>query len=423
MTNYLKSNPINVPFYIALRYLRSTRKKSIVTLISRISIVGVAVITAALVIILSAFNGMEKMIQNIYSEFDSDITITAEKGKTFHESEVNWKKLSKVDGINSFSRGIEEIVVLRHEKKWVNATLVGVEKNFLDAIKISKQGENGEFNHLIIGEGILFDESKGQSLGLIGGGLMQKLNLIIGNPNERESVLIYAPKRNAKLRPGKTPFYTDRMFLAGAINYNREINDEKVIWPLENVRNLLRYEHELTHIFVDVDSELGISNDVVKDDLKKALGANFKIKTNYEKNELIYQTSKSERLVVIVILIFIFILASFNLIASLTMMFLEKKENMMTLKSIGLTEKNIFKIFLFEGLLISGSGMFFGLLIGYLICYVQLIFEVIVIPGPNLAFPIFFSWNDFLLILCSLSILNFAFSYFPVRLLIRNTGK
>jgi lipoprotein-releasing system permease protein len=366
---------------------------------------------------------MEKMIQNIYSEFDSDITITAEKSKTFLESEVNWKKLSKVDGIKSFSRGIEEIVVLRHEKKWVNATIVGVEKNFLDAIKISKQGENGEFSHLIIGEGILFDESKGQSLGLIGGGLMQKLNLIIGNPNERESVLIYAPKRNAKLRPGNTPFYTDRMFLAGAINYNREINDEKVIWPLENVRNLLRYEHELTHIFVDVDSDLGISNDVVKEDLKKALGANFKIKTNYEKNELIYQTSKSERLVVIVILIFIFILASFNLIASLTMMFLEKKENMLTLKSIGLTEKNIFKIFLYEGLLISGSGMFFGLLIGYLICYVQLIFEVIIIPGPNLAFPISFSWNDFLLILCSLSILNFAFSYFPVRLLIRNTGK
>lgn len=382
--------------------------------------IGIAVITAALVIILSAFNGIEKMIQHIYSEFDSDITITAAKGKTFIESEVDWVNLAKIDGVKSFSRAIEEIVVLRHEKKWVNATLLGVEKDFLDAIQINKKTDNDQFVHLISGEGVLIDKNYGQRLGLIGVGLMQKLNLQIGNPKDRESVLIYAPKRNIKLRPGKTPFNTDRIFLAGAINYNREVNEEIILWLLDNTRDLLRYKNELTHILVDVDPKSGFSNDDVKQKISQILGPRFKLKTNYEKNELIYQTSKSERLVVVVILIFIFILASFNLIASLTMLFLEKKDNMFTLKSMGLTNNQIFQVFLLEGLLISGFGMVIGLIIGYATCFIQLFFELIVIPGPNLAFPVSFSWSDFFLILCSISCLSFIFSYFPVRVLIRN---
>jgi lipoprotein-releasing system permease protein len=382
--------------------------------------IGIAVITAALVIILSAFNGIEKMIQHIYSEFDSDITITAAKGKTFIESEVDWVNLAKIDGVKSFSRAIEEIVVLRHEKKWVNATLLGVEKDFLDAIQINKKTDNDQFVHLISGEGVLIDKNYGQRLGLIGVGLMQKLNLQIGNPKDRESVLIYAPKRNIKLRPGKTPFNTDRIFLAGAINYNREVNEEIILWLLDNTRDLLRYKNELTHILVDVDPKSGFSNDDIKQKISKILGPQFKLKTNYEKNELIYQTSKSERLVVVVILIFIFILASFNLIASLTMLFLEKKDNMFTLKSMGLTNNQIFQVFLLEGLLISGFGMVIGLIIGYATCFIQLFFELIVIPGPNLAFPVSFSWSDFFLILCSISSLSFIFSYFPVRVLIRN---
>jgi len=365
---------------------------------------------------------MEKMIQTIYSEFDTDISVTVTKGKTFNESQVKWAALSKIKGIKSYSRAVEEIVVLRHEKKWVSATLVGVENNFLDAIEITKKNENGEFTHLIMGEGIIQDSQNGQGLGLIGAGLMQNLNLFIGNTNERESILVYAPKRNVKIRPGKTPFHNDRIFVAGSINYNREVNDEKVIWPLKNVRDLLRYDNELSHIHIDVDHKSGFSNDEVKRQISAVLGPNFKVKTNYEKNELIYQTSKSERLVVIVIMIFIFILASFNLIASLTMLVFEKKENMNTLKIMGFSDKNIFWIFLYEGLLISGFGMLIGLILGYIVCFIQNTFQLIVIrEQPFTPFPISFSWGDFFLILFSLATLSFLFSYFPVRVLIRNS--
>ena len=233
---------------------------------------------------------------------------------------------------------------------------------------------------------------------------------------------MYAPKRNLKIRPGKSPFNMERMFLSGVMNYNREINEEKVLWPLDNVRDLLRYDRELTHIFIDVDPNSTLNHEEVKKKIEKVVGASFRVKTNFEKNEIIYKTSKSERVVVVVILIFIFILASFNLIASLTMLYVEKKDNLQTLKSIGLTKRDLFKIFLFEGLLISGSGILFGLILGYLICLVQIYFPLLIVPGAGIPFPIAFSLWDFLLIIFSVSILSFIFSYFPVKYLIKNEG-
>jgi lipoprotein-releasing system permease protein len=365
-----------------------------------------------LVILLSAFNGIEKMIEILYSEYDSDITISAAKSKTFYETQIKWQELSKTPGLKSYSKAIEEIVVLRHEKKWVNATLVGIENNFLETIALKK--------HMVIGEPIIFNSGSENAFGVIGGGLMQKLDARIGDSTNRESIIVYAPKRNVKIRPGKSPFYMERMFLSGAMNYNREINEEKVLWPLKNVRELLQYDNELTHVFVEVDTTSGFSNEGVKEKLKLILGNSFRVKTNFEKNEIIYKTSKSERVVVEVIMLFIFILASFNLIASITMLYLEKKDNMQTLKSIGMTKKNLFQIFLFEGLLISGTGIFFGLILGYIICFVQVYLPLLIIPGAGVPFPISFSVIDFLFILFSVSSLSFIFSYFPVKIMFRN---
>ena len=153
------------------------------------------------------------------------------------------------------------------------------------------------------------------------------------------------------------------------------------------------------------------------------LGDKFVVKTNYEKNEFIFKTSKSERLIVIFIMIFIFILASFNLVASLTMLFVEKRENIKTLKSMGLTEKNIFKIFFLEGLLISGAGIFLGLIVGYTVCLVQQEFGLLQIPGAGMPFPVKLVLKDFFLVLFSVSTLSILFSYFPVKFLLKNLQK
>lgn len=352
------------------------------------------------------------MIETIYSEFDSDITIVATKRKTFDEREINWKGLQKITEIKTVSKAIEEIVVLRHEKKWVNATLIGVEKNYLESIQFDK--------HLWAGTA-LFDETKtGENFGIIGVDLLSKLEAKIGNKEDFEQIVVYAPKRNMKVRLGKNPFYTEPILLSAAMNYNREVNEDKILWPLEATRGLLHFSGELTHVYIDVKD--GFTNDEVKEKIAAYLGPNFTVKTNFEKNELIFQTSKSERVVVIIIMIFIFILASFNLIASLTMLYIEKKDNIKSLESFGLSKEGVFQIFFFEGLLISGVGIVAGLIVGYLICLLQLQFSLLVIPGPNIPFPINISLSDFFLVFFSVSILSVLFSYFPTKILLRQRG-
>lgn len=365
------------------------------------------VITAALVIILSAFNGIEKMIEKMYSEFDSDITIVAKDRKRFQTNELNWKLLEKNPDIRRFSKAIEEMVVLRHEKKWVNATLIGFEPNYLQSIEINE--------HLWAGNA-QFQEGK-LAYGIIGVGLTDKLQLAFSKGGSSESILLYVPKRNVKIGMGRSPFFVERVLIAGAMNYNREVNEDKLLWPLEKVQQLLNDDQNLTHVYIEVKEDT--KKNTVKTQLQQQLGSTFEVKTNFEKNELIFQTSQSEKMVVIVILIFVFVLASFNLVASLTMLYIEKESNLKTLLSIGLSEKDIFRLFFYEGLLISGIGIGLGLSLGYLLCWLQIQFHLFLIPGPNTPFPMRISLGDFLTIFLSVSSLSVLFSYIPTYFLVR----
>ena len=399
---------INTSFYIAKRYLWSKGKRNIVTLISRISLFGVMIITAALVVLLSAFNGIEKMIEQLYSEFDPPITIQHIQRKTFFDNELDLRKLQKIPGVKSVSKEIEEIVVLRHEQKWINARLYGVEKSFLRECHLQK--------HLInhIGANAYQDGR----FAYIGADLMQNLRLSLGTI-EKDEVLLYAPKRNVKIRLGKAPFFSSRIPIDGAVNFNKEVNNSALLWDFQSASDLLGYQNEISKIYVSVSP--GFSNVEVKNKIIESIGSkNFSIKTNLEKNELIFKTSKSERLVVFIILLFVFVLAAFNLVASLTMLYVEKKESIKLLTAIGMTRKGIFNVFFFEGLLISSLGILFGLALGYLVCFIQIKTAFLIIPGANVPFPIVFTLSDLGLILGAVSALSFLFSFFPVRILVKN---
>jgi len=366
------------------------------------------VITAALIILLSAFNGIEGMIEKLYSDFDSDITIRSEIAKTFPESQIDFKALSTLEGVESSSKAIEEIVVLNHEKKRVNAVMVGVEESFLIFSKMDK--------HLIEGAGFL--SKNDTEYGIIGASLLDKLGGFIPERVGFEEITVFAPKRDAKVRVGSNPFTTRRLSLAGRMNFNREVNAEKLIVPLSYARDVLNYSEDITAIYVDVKE--GFENQSVKETIQQKLGNDFSVKTNYEKNELIFKTSKSEKLIVLIILLFIFILAAFNLVASLTMLFVEKKENVDTMISFGADKKTVFQIFFFEGILIAGKGIVFGLVLGYAICLAQLKWAILTMPNSGgEAFPIKISLFDGVLIVVLVSLLSFLFSYLPVRFLIK----
>tara|TARA_Y100000589_G_C27198671_1_gene648272 strand:- start:3434 stop:4585 length:1152 start_codon:yes stop_codon:yes gene_type:complete len=378
----------------------------VINLITQISVVGISAITASLIILLSAFNGIEVMIEKLYSEYDSDITIRAKIGKTFNENRININSLLDVNGIDQITKSIEEDVILKHQNKWSNASLIGVEKSFL---KMSKMK-----HHMVDGSPYLNIE--GQYCSLIGASLLDKLNGYIPQEDGYESLVCYYPKRNLKIRLGKQPFKAEVIKVAGRFNFNRQVNQESFIVPLDLARKMMDYANHISAIYINCS----MNKSQIKKDVANIVGDEFIVKTNYEKNELIYKTSKSEKIIVLIILLFIFILAAFNLVASLNMLFVEKLQNIKTMISLGASRKFIFKIFFYEGLLISGKGIIIGSILGYFICFLQMHFELINMPSSGgQAFPINVSFFDSVLILSLVSVLSIVFSYIPVKYLIK----
>ena len=378
-----------------------------INLITRISVIGIAAITAALVILLSAFNGIEKMIEQLYSEFDPDITIRASVGKSFNANRLNLEEINTIEGINTSARVLEEIVILKHEDKWVNANLYAVDSNFLSMSKTSE--------HMIDGVPMLQDGTV--NYGLVGATLLDKLDGFIPGVGH-ESVIFYAAKKNLKIRAGRNPFRTEIVKLNGRFSYNKEINAQAVLLPLEKGQSLLDSDGRLTAVYIDVLPEY--SNEDVKAMLQSKLGDDFVVKTNYEKNELIYKTSKSEKLIVLFILLFIFILAAFNLVASLTMLFVEKLENLKAMQSFGASKNFLFKLFFYEGMLISGRGIAVGIILGYIVCFLQLRYHLLLMPNSGgEPFPISVSLSDAFFILFMVVLLAIIFTVIPVRFLIK----
>ncbi len=372
--------------------------------------VGIAICTAAMVILLSAFNGIEGMISKLYTSFDAPITISHTARKSFFLREIDTKALAKNPEITALSKEIEELVVLRKNQRWINANMHAVDPVFLKNAQVSR--------HLINQVGVNSLEQEG--FAFLGADLFSKLNLGLGS--DQNDIQLYAPKRNAKMRLGKTPFHLQQIFVEGALNYNQELNGSVLLWDYNLAADLLNLQGSCSHLLVYVKDNTKL--DAVKNELQTLLGPDFLVQTIYEKNELIFKTSQSERLIVFVMLLFVFVLASFNLVSSLTMLIHEKQQNILVLKSIGLNKQQRFQVFFFEGLMLSFLGVCIGMLLGLLICWAQQVFGWLIVPGANVPFPIIFKAADFINILLAASVLSFLFTFFPVRfLLLRDETK
>jgi lipoprotein-releasing system permease protein len=348
------------------------------------------------------------MVAELYTDFDPDIIIKTHEGKTFYEDEIDFDAIKSNADVKTWSPAIEELVVLKHEKKWVNARVYGVSNQFLDIAKMKNP------THLKQGQ-VLIEDGVG-ALAIMGNSLMNNLEVNIPQRLEYQRVKIYAPKRDAKLRADGNPFNSKSIRISGRIHYNKEVDAEAIVVPLNFARELLSYNKEINAVYVSVQNESLKAK--VKADLQNSLGSDFEVKTNLEKNELIFKTSKTEKMIVFVIMIFIFILAAFNLISSITMLFVEKKDNVKTMIAFGADKNAIFNIFFFEGLLVSAKGIVFGMLLGYSFASIQFFSEYIPISDDK-AFPILFKWTDFIFIFGSVSLLSLFFCFITAKMLMR----
>ena len=302
-------------FFLAKRLLISKQKKTAVSVISWIAVLGMLVSTAAMVILLSAFNGIEGMIEGMYTEFDQEIIVTPKSGRKLSESEFSEisKRIQETKGVIAQSFYIQDRVILRKNKKWSNADLWAVESSFY------RMANMNDSMHLINGVQI-----QKPNEALIGVGLANKLKFRSMN-SEPEQVLLYIPRQDRKIRIGKTPFFQTNLSVVGALDYNKEINELALVLPLDFALDY--FDNKISGLLVATDIN---QRDNVLSKLKLKFGNQFKIQTNLEKNELIFKTSQSEKLILIIILVFVFVLSLFNLSAALSMTFLEKKENFKT---------------------------------------------------------------------------------------------
>jgi lipoprotein-releasing system permease protein len=395
-------------FFIAKRLLISRQKKTAVSVISWIAVLGMLVSAAAMVILLSAFNGIEGMIEGLYTEFDQEIIVRPRESKKINPDSL--KQLvyfsEHLQGVERTSLFIQERIILRKKKKWANAELWAVEPSFNEMAKVHTR------EHLING-----NPMNNENQSLIGVGLANKLGLRSMDLTP-ESAILYIPRQDRKIRIGKSPFFQQNIAVVGAVDYNKEVNDQVLLVSLNFAKGY--FNDEVSGLLIQTNIN---NRSAINATLNHKFGKQFTIKTNLEKNELIFKTSKSEKLIVVIILVFVFILSLFNLSASLTMTFLEKKAQLSTMYSLGLSAVDIKRVFIVLGLIIVGFGVLMGLGLGSLLVFLHEQLHLITIPGTLNAFPSKFDVFQVLALLVLLISLGFVATFVTTSFLMKSSEK
>ena len=394
-------------FYIARRYLISKKSVNVINIISGISVAGVAVSTLALVVILSAFNGIDRSIQSLFSNFDPDIRITAVKGKSFDLEQGNFEALKQIPGVAFVTPVIEGDVLLRYGDRKYFATIKGVPANY---------NETSDFDTTCITSGRFLLEANQVPFAVVGQGVAYFLSVGL---NFSDPVHIYTLKKGTKGRPSVANAFTHTtIYASGIFSNQQEIDSKYVLVPFEFARELFQLGKQVNA--VEIELKDGISDDQVKSEVDRMLGGNFVVKTQFEQHELFYRVMQSEKWAIFLILAFILIIASFNILGSLSMLIIDKKADISILRSMGADQKLVRTIFLFEGWMISLAGAILGLILGILVCWVQIEFGFLKIPGTDGAFifssyPIEIRVGDLFVIFSLVAGIGFLAAWYPIR--------
>ena len=399
---------MNLPFFIAKRYLISKKSRNVINLISGISITGITIGTMALIIVLSVFNGLESLIKSLFNSFDPDLKITLVEGKSFSSDHDQLQKLRDDPSVAVFSEVLEENALIDYRNRQAIITLKGVTENYSDLTGIDSLIVDGKFQ--------LWDNEI--PVGVIGYDIAAQLSVGV---TFFDPLYIYVPKRsgrNIMMNPAGA-FKKDYIFPRGIFSVQQEYDSKYLLVPLEFAQDLLKNNNRVTAIEIKVSPDY--NHDEVKDHLSGIIGSEYKVQTREEQHQAFYQVMASEKWAIFLILGFILIIASFNTVSSLTLLVLEKKSDMHILQSMGAMPSTIRKIFLSEGMLITGIGIGAGLILGALVCWIQMEFGIIRFPSGGSfivdIYPLKIELLDFLLVFLLVGIIGWLASVIPVRVL------
>lgn len=371
-----------------------------------ISIIGVTIGTAALIVVLSVFNGFDGVIKSMYNSFDPDLKITPTQGKVFTVSSIpNYSDLKYHPGILDIAETLEENALLKYSDQQYVATLKGVSDNFISISGVDTMIVAGDFTL----------KHKDQNYAVVGQGVAVFLSL---NINFIDPLVIYVPKRNAQMSMNPEQMFNRKyIFTSGVFGIQQEFDAKYVIVPIDFARDIFDYRDEISALEVKVNPSYNIHK--LQNQLSEKLGPGFTVKNRYQQHELFYKIMKSEKWSIFFILTFILIIASFNIIGSLTMLIIDKKDDISILRALGANLTTIRKIFLTEGWMISVVGALCGLALGWLICWAQVKFEFVKLQGSGSfiidAYPVKMIFTDFIAVFTTVIIIGFVAAWYPVR--------
>ncbi len=394
---------MNVPFFIAKRYLFSKKNRNAINIISGISILVVAVSTAALIIVLSSINGFGKLIDEQISTYAPDLKIEIKKGKTFSADDPNIKKISQTEGISYIAEVIEDNILLKHKEKQLICTVKGVPENYGEVFGLDTAITFGLY------------KTHGNSLNFVvlGAGVSYNLGISV---ESGESISLWIPNRKSiQILNPEQSFNIINLIPAGVISIDAEFDTKYIISSLETIRKFTdRDSVTVSSIEIKIENPSDIQK--IKKDIKNILGNNYYVKDIYDQFD-VYKVMKSERLAAFIIMLFIILIASFSIIGSVTMLIIEKQKDIFTLLSIGSELSSIKKIFFTEGLLITMTGGIIGIILGGLLSYAQQYFGIVTFPSDGYyivdAYPVDVKIIDFVITFISVTLIGSIISLYP----------
>ena len=402
---------MHLPLFIARRYLFAKKSHNVINIISAISAVGMAIGTAALIIILSIYNGFDELVKSTLSNVEPDILITPTKGKVFIPNGETFDRIRQNPLIDEYDLILQENVFVDYDGHQGIAKAKGVDSAFEAESPLAEHITNGEFSL-----------HKGQLPQMVvGAGLAYKMGM---NPAFLASAELYFPirDRNFSLANPAASIETVRMRPSGIFSVNQQIDDDLMIVPIEEMRKLLGYEEEVSGVEIRL-AEGSTAKDIrsaIKH-IQKELGPEFKVLDRFRQNPSLYKMMRYEKAAIFLILIFVIIIIALNIFGSITMLIIEKKDDIETYRSLGATDQMLRHTFTLEGWLISLLGLAAGLVVGIGFSLAQQHFGFIKMPGSFLvnAYPVILQWQDVLATIAGVALIGYIIALLPVRRNIR----
>ncbi|MBQ8454129.1 MAG: ABC transporter permease [Bacteroidaceae bacterium] len=403
---------MNYELFIARRYLFAKKSHHAINIISGISVLGVAVATMAMVVTLSVFNGFQDLVADLFTAFDPELRITPRDGQTVSLNDKTLLRLKTNDAVEVFTPVLEgQALVVQNGKQQV-VTIKGVADN------ITKQGH---IEDILYGEGTFFLHADVLEYGILGIQLAQELGLSASFENPLQ---VYAPKKGERVNIGNplSSFNHDELQSPGVVFMVRQAKYDRgyILTSLQFAQKLFDRQGKVSA--VELKLREGIKMERVKKSLQAELGERFKVEDRYEQQSDVFRVMRIEKLISYVFLSFILLVACFNIIGSLSMLMIDKRQDIQTLRSLGANDSQIRTVFRLEGFLISLAGALLGLVLGGVLCWIQQEFGLVTMGDSDgsfiiEAYPVSVYWTDIMLVLVTVLVVGWLAIWYPVRYL------